>query len=59
MVTLLIEAFFALVFVRALIAYARRRDTLQRDLALVFSPMTVLLVTTVVESHWKWRYGWP
>jgi len=50
MVTPIIEAFFALVFVRALIAYARRRDTLQRDLALVFSPMTVLLVLEIIRQ---------
>src|SRR6185437_10009817 len=50
MITLIIEAFFALVFVRALIAYARRRDTLQRDLALVFSPMTVLLVLEIIRQ---------
>jgi signal transduction histidine kinase len=49
MVTLIIEAFFALVFVRSLIAYSRRRDTLQRDLALVCAPITVLLVLEIIR----------
>src|SRR5690242_2647430 len=49
MITLIIEAFFALVFVQSMIAYARRRDTLQRDLAVVFAPMTVLLVLEIIR----------
>src|SRR3954447_2605825 len=49
MVTLIFEAFFALVFVQSLIGYGRRRDTLQRDLAFVFAPMTVLLVLEIIR----------
>jgi hypothetical protein len=49
MITLIMEAFFALVFVQSLIMYSRRRDTLQRDLALVFAPMTVLLVLEIIR----------
>jgi signal transduction histidine kinase/CheY-like chemotaxis protein len=48
-VSLLIEALFVLVFVRALVAYVIRRDPLQRDLMLVFSAMAVLTVIEVVR----------
>src|SRR2546430_13785626 len=44
MVALVIEALYALVFVRSFVAYARRRDPGQRDLTLGFAPLTVLLV---------------
>src|SRR5205823_4979777 len=47
--TLLIEALFVLVFIRALSAYVVRRDPLQRDVTLVFSAMAVLTVLEVVR----------
>ncbi|MEN3309592.1 MAG: hypothetical protein V7603_5794 [Micromonosporaceae bacterium] len=49
MITLLIEAFFALVFLQSLVAYLRRRNPVQRDLALVFAPFTSLLVLELIR----------
>jgi signal transduction histidine kinase len=49
MVTLIIEALYALVFLRSLVAYAQRRDPVQRDLTLVFAPFTPLLVLEIVR----------
>jgi len=49
MVTLLIEFFYALVFLQALTAYVGRRDPVQRDLTLVFAPLTSLLVLEVIR----------
>ncbi len=46
----LIEALFVLVFVRALAAYAARRDPVQRDVMLVFSAIAVLFVIGVVRK---------
>ncbi|MDQ1651928.1 MAG: hypothetical protein QOI35_1128, partial [Cryptosporangiaceae bacterium] len=40
--TLLLESLFVLVFLRALAAYARSRDPLQRDVMLIFTAMAVL-----------------
>src|SRR4051812_12776059 len=44
------EALFALVFVRVLVAYARRRDPLQRDLAVMFGAVAVLFALGVVRQ---------
>ena len=49
MITLVILAFYALVFSHSLVSYARRRDPVQRDLTLVFAPLTSLLVLEVVR----------
>jgi signal transduction histidine kinase len=49
MIALVIEACYALVFVQSFIAYARRRDPVQRDLTLVFAPLTSLLVLEVAR----------
>jgi signal transduction histidine kinase len=49
MITLAIEGLFALVFLRSLGAYLRRRDPVQRDLTLVFTPFTAFLVLEVVR----------
>jgi signal transduction histidine kinase/CheY-like chemotaxis protein len=48
--TLILEALFAAVFVRALLGYLRRRDGLQRDVVLMFSALAVLFVLAVVRQ---------
>src|SRR2546426_5623793 len=49
MITLIIEAFYALVFLQSFVTYLRRRDPVQRDLTLVFAPFTSLLVLEVIR----------
>ncbi|MEN3309588.1 MAG: hypothetical protein V7603_5790 [Micromonosporaceae bacterium] len=49
MLSLAIEALYASVFLHSLVAYARRRNQVQRDLTLVFAPFTSLLVLEVVR----------
>jgi signal transduction histidine kinase len=49
MITLIIEALYALVFAHSLVTYVRRRDPVQRDLTLVFAPLTSLLLLEVVR----------
>ncbi|HKS99720.1 MAG TPA: ATP-binding protein [Rugosimonospora sp.] len=46
---LAIESIFAVVFLRSLLAFARRPDALKRDLVLVFFPFTSLLVLEVAD----------
>jgi signal transduction histidine kinase/CheY-like chemotaxis protein len=46
---LVVEALFALIFVRVLAAYARGRDRTQRDVALMFAVVAVLFVLSVVR----------
>ena len=48
--TFVIELLFVAVFVRALLEYARRRDPLTGDVALVFSAMAALFVIQVARS---------
>jgi signal transduction histidine kinase/CheY-like chemotaxis protein len=50
MLTLAVEALFALVFARALLAYARRRDPLQGDVTLVFAAMAVLFALDLARN---------
>src|SRR6266705_1058923 len=47
----IVEALFALVFIRALSAYAIRRDPLQRDVTLVFTAMAVLIVVGLLRRY--------
>jgi signal transduction histidine kinase len=49
MIDLIIEAFFALVFLRSFVTYLRHRDPMGRDLTLVFAPFTLLLALEVVR----------
>ena len=49
LLTLVVELLFALVFVRALVEYVRRRDPLSRDVALVFTPLALLFVLELVR----------
>jgi signal transduction histidine kinase len=49
MVTLIIEALYALVFLQSLVTYLRRGDPVQRDVTLVFAPLTSLLVLDVIR----------
>ena len=42
LVLLAAEFTFAVLFIRALSGYLRRRDPLQRDVTLVFAPCTML-----------------
>jgi signal transduction histidine kinase len=49
MMSLVIEWLFAVVFLRCLVAYLRRRDPVQRDLTLVFAPFAFLLVQEMVR----------
>ncbi|GID95390.1 response regulator [Amorphoplanes digitatis] len=49
LVLLAAEFMFAVLFVRALSGYLRRRDPLQRDVTLVFAPFAVLFVTDVIR----------
>jgi hypothetical protein len=47
-ISLIIEALFALVFLHSLLSYLRHRDRIQRDLTLVFAPLASFLVVEVV-----------
>jgi signal transduction histidine kinase len=49
MITLVIEALYALVFLHSFVTYLRRRDPVRRDLTLVFVPLTSLLVLEVAR----------
>ncbi len=49
LLTLVIELLFALVFVRALVAYVRHRDSLSRDVTLVFAPLALIFVLDLVR----------
>jgi signal transduction histidine kinase len=49
MVTLVIEAFYAVVFLQSFVIYLRHRDPVQRDLLLVFVPVTLLLVLEIAR----------
>ena len=49
MVTLVIEFFYALVFLQSLVMFLRGRDPVQRDLTLVFAPLTSLLVLELIQ----------
>src|SRR3954468_18572473 len=42
LILLAAECVFAVLFVRALLGYLRRRDPLQRDVTLIFAPCAVL-----------------
>ena len=48
--TLIVEALFAVVFARVLVAYLRRRDPLQRDVAVMFSALAVLFVLELLRQ---------
>jgi signal transduction histidine kinase/DNA-binding response OmpR family regulator len=50
LITLGIELLFAIVFLRALVAYLRDRDPLSRDVTLVFSAMAALFVLQLVTQ---------
>jgi signal transduction histidine kinase/DNA-binding response OmpR family regulator len=50
MITLVAEFLFALIFVRALARYFRDRDSMQRDVALVFLPMMAIFVNNVLVT---------
>ena len=47
MIVLLIEFLFTLVFARALVTYLKRRDSLMRDVVLVFAAMAGLVIVDV------------
>ena len=49
MSALLVEALFAVVFARALVAYVRGRDPLQRDVMLIFGSVAVLFVLDLIR----------
>jgi signal transduction histidine kinase len=49
MISLVIEAFYAVVFLQSFVTYLRHRDPVRRDLMLVFVPVTSLLVAEVVR----------
>jgi signal transduction histidine kinase/CheY-like chemotaxis protein len=49
LITLTAEGLFAVIFLRALWSYLRRRDLLQRSVTLVFAPCTVLFLIDVVR----------
>jgi signal transduction histidine kinase/CheY-like chemotaxis protein len=53
--TLLVEVLFTVVFVGALVGFARRRDPVNRDVALAFSPFVGLLVL----AAWRAVLGTP
>ena len=55
MATLVVEVAFALVFCQALVAYARGRDPLQRDVMLVFTAMATIFGLEV----WRRALGPP
>jgi signal transduction histidine kinase/CheY-like chemotaxis protein len=46
---LVVEALFALVFVRVLVTYARRRDPLEGDVAVMFAVVAVVFVLAVAR----------
>src|SRR2546423_6926726 len=48
-IVLLIEALFALVFLRSLVAYLRHRDPLQGGVTVVFSAVAVLFVLEIMR----------
>src|SRR5919199_1091077 len=48
-IVLLIEALFAVVFLRALFGYLRHRDPLQRDVTLIFTATAVLFVLELLR----------
>src|SRR6266571_5156912 len=48
LITLTIEVLFGVVFLGALVTWVRRRDTLSRDVTLVFSGLTFLFVLDLV-----------
>ncbi|HET9518347.1 MAG TPA: GAF domain-containing protein, partial [Actinoplanes sp.] len=50
MTELVVEALFALVFVRVLVAYARHRDPLQADVATMFAAMAVIFVLALLRK---------
>ncbi len=49
LVLLAAEFTFAVLFLRALVGYLRRRDPLQRDVTLVFAPCTVLFCVDIAR----------
>src|SRR5215203_4356603 len=49
LVLLAAEFTFAVLFLRALFGYLRRRDPLQRDVTLVFAPCTILFCVDVTR----------
>src|SRR5687767_13550413 len=49
LVLLTAEFTFAVLFLRALIGYLRRRDPLQRDVTLVFAPCTILFCVDIAR----------
>jgi signal transduction histidine kinase/DNA-binding response OmpR family regulator len=59
--TIVIEGLFGLLFVSALIGYLRRRDTLSRDVMLIFGSMAMLFVIagarTLIASLPSWVDG--
>src|SRR3954470_22921717 len=50
LVLLAAEFTFAVLFLRALVGYLRRRDPLQRDVTLVFAPCTVLFCVDIARQ---------
>ena len=50
MITLVAEFLFALIFGRALMLYVRGRDSMQRDVALVFLPLLAIFLSSVLKS---------
>src|SRR4051812_49115854 len=55
MIRYLVEALFALVFGRALVAYVGKRDPVQRDVMAIFSAVSMLFVLDV----WRHLFGTP
>ena len=49
MIALVIEALYALVFLHSFLAFLRRRDAVRRDLAIVFVPLTSMLVLELIR----------
>ena len=47
---LVLEALFAILFVSALVTYLRRRDTLSRDVMLIFASVAVLFVVLAINA---------
>jgi hypothetical protein len=50
MLTLIAEILFAVIFLRTLVNYARTRDPLQRDVALVFLPPMALFINSIYRQ---------
>ncbi len=50
MLTVVAEILFAVIFVRTLVTYVRKRDPLQRDVALVFLPLMAVFVNSVYRQ---------